>query len=98
MKPDAVVLEKSSNDEVDINDQRIEVLRYFSERINNAETEINHDVDSIEEDDICDTSTTIPQKYRLSYNDSAKVVEESNAQRKVDRLSVVTGNQMIDQF
>ena len=70
----------------------------FLERINGADTESKHDVDSTGEDDIGDASETIPKRCRLSYDDSAKVLEESKAQRKVDRLSVVTGNKMIDQF
>ena len=39
-----------------------------------------------------------PKSQRLSYEDSVRVLGETDASKRVERLGVITGNSMIDQF
>ena len=112
-KANAVVCEKSSFDEGDINAQRIEAIRSFVQRLDGAciHTGSDETSNSSEEDGSGEVAGRTRKRSRrgdgisTKLNEPALVASEQHALlqargegKRVDRIRVRTGNTMIDQF
>eukprot|EP00959_Pyramimonas_sp_CCMP1952_P197146 4122876-Pyramimonas_sp.AAC.1 len=110
-KGNAVVLEKSSFDDGDINAQRVEALRSFVQRVS---PECEHDGTSERTDDSDSEPESEgprgkrprggrggeePDVAHVKESEEVRLVTEAHERNEgVDRLRVCTGNTMMDQF
>ena len=115
-QPNAVLLEKNSFDEADINAQRIAAIRHFADRLCDDATEPTPSPTgpqrgggpSVQKQARVETQTVqstdgqknaaVPGATGGKSSASSGVNEESSAGRRVERVAVITGNVMIDQF
>eukprot|EP00959_Pyramimonas_sp_CCMP1952_P395160 8279652-Pyramimonas_sp.AAC.1 len=112
-KTNAVVCEKSSFDEGDINAQRIEAVRTFVQRLDEecAHGDANGTSDSSEEEGGDGTTERARKRVRVregagpgaeqTSREAAErvMLEQATTEgKRVDRLRVRTGNVMMDQF
>ena len=106
-KPNAVVLEKSSTDDGDINAQRIAAVRHFASRLDiEMQDEFPGEADSDGDQQGEQTPSDAALKKRRVQGggkfskvcDAEKVVSEYGKDRKVQRSACATGNNLIDQF
>ena len=105
-KPNAVVLEKSSQDESDINTQRIAALRHFASKLDVVvEDEPEPDGTESENSEGMERNDAKTRKRKItgagkycSVRDAHKILNEQKHDRKVQRFACATGNAMIDQF
>ena len=106
-KPNAVVLEKSSYDDADINAQRIAAVRHFASRLDyNFEEDLRPEESSEgeeskegeEEKSVAQKRRRVDQRGSLSEEPARKIVEEQTKRRRVQRKACATGNTMIDKF
>ena len=112
-KANAVVCEKSSFDEGDINAQRIEALRCFVQRLDDAcihersdETSNSSEEDGGEEEAgrtrkrsrRDDETAAELNEPALTATEQDAVLQARGQGKRVDRVRVRTGNTMIDQF
>ena len=112
VKPNGVVLERSSNDEADINANRISAVQSLLRRLNGdvvSQQEASTLSDESEEDGASNGSepgrveASETKRKRASYvhvsAKAAKRVHDEYAQnRRVQRKEIATGNELIDQF
>lgn len=106
-RPNAVVLEKSGNDESDINAQRIAAVQNFSMRLDQQCMETESEVSEAESADADEEGAREAKrqkncmrgpKKQLGRGSATRVLKESHKRRKVERCVVSTGSAMIDQF
>jgi hypothetical protein len=108
-RPNGVVMEKSSNDEADIQAQRITALRHFARKFAKGveDSDSGGDDNEAEGRGITDSSRAAggsgkkPRRAKaaaVSDGDAEKIILEHGAAKKVERLAIGTGNKMIDQF
>ncbi|CAK0866693.1 unnamed protein product [Prorocentrum cordatum] len=112
-KTNAVVCEKSSFDEGDINAQRIEAVRTFVQRLDEecAHGDANGASDSSEEEGGDGTTERARKRVRVREGagpgaeqtsreaaERVKLEQATTEGKRVDRLRVRTGNVMMDQF
>ena len=106
IKPNGVVLEKSSYDETDINAQRIASLQQFASRLNaplvddeqnSGESEGSPDWESVAAKTFSQEGSQ-NKRVKLSGDDATEVLRQHARQKTVERVAVSTGNALIDQF
>ena len=106
-RPNAVVLEKSGNDESDINAQRIAAVQNFSMRLDQQCLESESEVSEAESADADEEGAREAKrqknavrgpKKQLGRGSATRVLKENHKRRKVERCIVSTGSAMIDQF
>ena len=111
LKPNGVVLEKSGSDEGDINAQRIAAIQHLKEELEKgevrepAEQVCTHAASpqawpqtapGLKESALGKSSNARCKEINGQRDDP--VEQEIEGGRKVERLAVITGNQLIDQF
>jgi hypothetical protein len=108
-RPNGVVLEKSSNDEGDIQAQRIAALRSFASKYAKvaAASDEEGDDEDVEEGSSADFGRAAGEsaakrrkalQRAVSDGDAEKITRAHGVARKVERLAMSTGNAMIDKF